>query len=446
VNKKIILLAISMISAASPAFGEVVSLREAITRALKNNHLLKAASLEEQSARAGVSISKSRYLPRVVLESGALLSNTPSGVFMMKLDEGRINPASDFAAGALNNPDPRADFRTALRLEQPLLDFGIATGVDLAAKDAEAAKASLEQAREQTGFRVYLAYLEVRRARAFQAIAAQALADAKEHSRLAQVRERDGVGLKSDLLRAVTEVSEAEQQLVSAQNDELLAKLRLNLVVGGPQGEALDINGTPVLAEPQGGQPELVALAQGSRADLAGAEKSLEKGALAVRQANNAFLPTVYASASYQVNDRNLPLGYDKDSWNVGVNLRWDLFDGSRRSLEKGRAELARQAAAELLENGRREVALQVAEGMLRRQEATARLGSARAAAQAAGEALRLVTVRFANGLSPMVELMDAEAALNRARANLVEVENADLKSVAQLYQAAGVFLKEVLR
>jgi outer membrane protein TolC len=446
VNKKALLLAISLVLAASPVFGEVVSLREAINRALNNNHLLKAAALDEQSARTGVAISKSRYLPRVALESGAQLSNTPSSVFMMKLDEGRINPASDFAAGALNNPDPRADFRTALRLEQPLLDFGIATGVDLAAKDAEAAKAGLEQAREQTAFRVYLAYLEVRRARAFRDIAEQALADAKEHSRLAQLRERDGVGLKSDQLRAVTEVAEAEQQLVSARNDELLARLRLNLVVGGPQGETLDIGEAPVLAEPQVGQPELVALAQRSRADLAGAEKALEKGALAVRQANNAFLPTLYASAGYQVNDRNLPLGYDKDSWNVGVNLRWDLFDGSRRSLEKGRAELARQAAAELLENGRREVALQVAEGMLRRQEATARLSSARAALQAAGESLRLVTVRFANGLSPMVELMDAEAALNRARANLVEVENADRRSVAQLYQAAGVFLKEVMR
>lgn len=444
-NKAVLRIACLLWAVAVPAFGETVSLKEAVQRALTNNHLLKAAALEEGAAREGVAGSKSRYLPRVSLESGALLSTTPSSVFMMKLDEGRINPASDFAAGKLNNPDPRGDFRTLLRLEQPLIDFNVATGVKLAEKDAETAQAALRQAREQVAFRVYLAYLEVRRARAFREIADQALADAREHLRLAQVRERDGVGLKSDQLRAATEVSEAEQALVTAQNEVQLARLRLNLVLGGPEGEALDIGGVPQLSDPDQRQ-DLAALALQSRPDLAVAEQAVQKGELAVRQAKNAYLPTVYASASYQVNDRDLPLGYDHDSWNVGVNLRWDIFDGTRRSHEKGRAELARQAAAEVLEDRRREVGLQVTEARLRRQEAAGRLVSARGALQAAQEGVRLVTLRFAGGLSSMVELMDAEATLNRSRANLVEVENAELRSAAQLYHAAGVLVTEVLR
>jgi outer membrane protein len=83
---------------------------------------------------------------------------------------------------------------------------------------------------------------------------------------------------------------------------------------------------------------------------------------------------------------------------------------------------------------------------VLRRQEAAGKLESARAAAQAAQEGVRLVTLRFQNGLSPMVELMDAEAALNRSKANLVEVENSCRRSAAQLYYAAGLFLKEVVK
>jgi outer membrane protein TolC len=222
--------------------------------------------------------------------------------------------------------------------------------------------------------------------------------------------------------------------------------MRLNLVVGGPQGEALDIGDTPGLAPPPAVQGELIALAQRSRPDLRGAEKAVQRGELGVRQAREAYLPTVYASAGYQVNDRDLPLGYDNDSWNVGVNLRWELFDGTRRSHEKEKAELSRQAAAARLENGRREVALQVTESVLHRQEAAGKLESARAAVQASQEGMRLVALRFQNGLSPMVELMDAEAALNRTKANLVEVENSDLRPAAQLYYTAGVFLTEVVR
>ncbi|HEY5514250.1 MAG TPA: TolC family protein [Geomonas sp.] len=449
-NKKFVMLIACLIATcAAPAFGEVVSLRDAITRALESNHLLKAATLEQGAAQEEVAASRSRYLPHLYLESGAALSNTPSSVFLMKLDEARINPDSDFAKDTLNHPGARGDFKSALKLEQPLLDFGISADVQLAAKEAEAAKVSLDLAREQVAFRVYNAYLDVRRAKAFRDVADQAVADAREHGRLAEVRERDGVGLKSDQLRTATALSEARQRLISASNDLLLARLRLNLVVGGKQGEALDIGELPGeatnLAELPS-QGDLLSLAQKNRPELRAAEKTVEKGELAVQQARNAYLPTIYASAAYQVNDRDLPLGYDNDSWSVGVMLRWELFDGNRRYHQKGKAELGRKASAARLENDRREVALQVTEAVLRRQEAAGKLESARAALQAAQEGVRLVGLRFENGLSPMVELMDAEAALNRSRANLVEVENSYLRSAAQIYFTAGVFMTEVLR
>ena len=446
-NNKIVLLAAALLFlGTAPAFGDAVTLREAIGRALQSNHLVKAAALGQGAAQEEVAASKGRYLPRVYLESGATLSNAPSKVFMMKLDEGRIDPNSDFAGDTLNHPSARGDFRSALALEQPLLDFGISTGVELAGKDAESAAVSLEASREEVAFRVYLAYLGVRKAQAFRDIADQAVANAREHCRLAGVREKDGIGLKSDQLRATTALSEAEQRLISSKNDLLLARLRLNLAAGGREGETLDISETPSVEEPLLSQGDLVTLAQKSRPDLKAAEKTVEKGELAVRQARNAYLPTIYASAGYQINDRDNPVGMDNDSWTVGVNLRWELFDGNRRSHEKQKAELLRQSAAAMLENDRREVSLQVTESVLRRQEAGLRLVSARDAVKAAQEGVRLITLRFQNGLSSMVELMDAEAALNRSRANLVEVENSYVGSTGELYYKAGVFLKEVMR
>lgn len=431
---------------AAPALGETVTLREAVDWALESNNLLKAASFQRGAAEQEVAVSKSRYLPRVQAESGVVLSNTPSSVFMMKLDEGRINPTSDFAADTLNNPSPRADFRSSVSLEQPLFDLGIGNGVRMADKGAQAADLSLQERREEVAFRVYLAYLGVRRAQAYRGIADQALANAKEHDRLAGLREKDGLGLKSDRLRTATALSEAEQRLVSAQNDLLLSRMRLNLAVGGEQGGALDIGELPAIPEPVLPQQDLVALAQRNRPDLKAAETSVQLGELAVRQAKDAYLPTVYARGAYQINDRDLPLGVDKDSWNLGVNLRWELFDGARRSHEKVKAELTRKAAAAVLENERREVALQVTESVLRRQEALLRLESARRGVQDAEEGVRLVALRFGNGLSPLVELMDAEAALNRSRASLVEVENNLLASTGEVYFRAGVFLKEVIQ
>lgn len=445
-GRYVALIALLVATLAAPAFAEVVTLREAVERALAQNHLLKAAFLERGAAEQELAASRSRYQPRISLESGALLSNTPSTVFMMKLDEGRISPAKDFAADALNKPSARGDFKTALTLEQPLIDFGISNGLALAGNGSEAAALTEQAKREEIAFRAYLAYLRVRKAQAYREVADQALLNAREHDRLSALREKDGIGLKSDRLRTATAVAEAEQRVITARNDLLLERLRLNLVVGGAQGEPLDVAELPKLLEPVQELEQLVALAQQNRPDLKLAEKSVQRGELGVRQAKNAYLPTLYARGSYQVNDRDLPLGADKDSWAVGVNLRWDLFDGGKRSHDRERAELSRQSAAELLENERREVGLQVTESVLRRQEARLKLQSAQAAVRDAEESRRLVTLRFGNGLSSLVEVMDAETALERARANLVEVENGFHAATGEIYFRSGVFVKEVLR
>lgn len=429
-----------------PVFGEAVTLREAIERALQSNHLLKAASLERRSAQEGISISRSRYLPRVQLQSGAVISNTPSKVFMMKLDEGRIDPESDFRPDSLNDPSPRGDFSTSIALEQPMFDPGISTGLQLARKDAETAGLALEARRDEIAYRVFLSYLAVRRAQAAREVADQAVASAREHLRLADLREQEGLGLKSDRLRTGTALSEAEQRLITAKNDLLIARMRLNLVVGGAQGGELDITELPALEDPALPEDVLVGLAQQSRSDLKTGRKLVERRELAVKQARDAWLPSLYGSATYQLNDRDRPLGRDNDSWSAGLNLRWEIFDGARRFHESRKAEFSRQAAAEMLENQSREVALQVTESVLRREEAGLKLETARAAVRAAEEGRRLVSLRFRNGLSTMAELMDVEAALNRARVNLVEVDTAYQGATAEVYYQSGVFLKEVMR
>jgi outer membrane protein len=440
-----VLVVMSSLLAGTTAFAETLTLREAIGRALKSNHLLQAAGLERRAAEEDVAVSRSRYLPTLSLQSGANLTTTPSRVFMMKLDEARINPETDFSRQTLNHPNPRGDFNTSLTLEQPLLDFGISTDAKIAGKNAESAALSLEARREETAFRVYLSYLQIRKAKAYADIADQAVADAKEHKRLAALRERDGIGLKSDELRAATELSEAEQRAVTAKNDLLLARMRLNLVIGGRAGDAVDITEIPALSGPSS-DVNLAPVAQVTRPELKIAQKTLEKGELGVRRAEVAYLPTIYGQASYQINDRDVPLGWDNDSWTVGVGLRWELFDGNRRRHEKNKAEFARDAAAALLEEERKEVALQVAESNLRRQEAGLKIDSARAALKAAEESMRLISLRFQNGLSTMVEVLDAESALNRCRANVVELENGLLAATGDVYYQSGIFLKEVMR
>jgi outer membrane protein len=422
-----------------------VSLKEAIRLSLSCNNLLKAAEQREMAARHGVAASRSRFLPRIFLDENYSASNAPTRVFMMKLDQGRFT-SNDFQIDRLNHPSSTGDFRTAFSLEQPLFDLGIVFGTELAIKEAEEQSLALQWRREEVAYQVFTSYLEVQRARALLAAAEKALSDAQEHRRLARVRKEAGTGLKSDELRAGTFLAEMEQHYITAKNNVVLAGMRLALVTGAAEGESLEtseyLSGMTLGREKE----DFVVVALANRKDLKELEKTAEKAKVGVSLAGSAFLPTLYGNASYQMNDRDLPFGRDNDSWIAGVNLRWELFDGLRRLDERARARSLESSARESLAYQQREVAFQVRESLLRLDESEKRLAVARSSLNDAEESVRLVTKRFSNSLATLVDVLDAQSALNRARASVVDNEAGYALAIARVWYSAGIFLQEVMK
>lgn len=441
----ILVLAALLAPAAAFADGGRVSLKEAITLALERNHLLKAAVFDHSAAEHGVAVNRSRYLPQIRLDETLSASNSPTRVFMMKLDEGRFTQ-NDFLINNLNDPASRMDFQTSFTLDQTLFDYNLVAGVEMAEKEAAARGFGLERRREDTALAVYSGYLEVQKARAFLDVAKQAVKDALEHERLARVRNNAGTGLKSDELRARTFCAEMEQQNISAKNAWALARLRLARVTGGKPGESLDISEEERAPVHIPGSDDLARSALENRKDLKEAGAILAKADAGVKAARGGYLPTLHATLAYQMNSHDIPAGRDNDAWMAGVNLRWEIFDGLRRRSEVARATAMRGSAAEHAEDYRSEVLLQVSEQSLKREEAAGRLEVARRTVQDAEEGVRLIGKRFDNSISTMVELLDAQAALNRSRALLVESESDFALATARLFNAAGILLREVMK
>jgi len=406
--------------------------------ALEQNHLLKAAQSEKSAVDAGVDAGRARYLPRLVLEEGGAYTNSPTRAFMMRLDEGRFTLAGD-----LNNPENSGDFRTALTLEQPLFDRRISDGLAMARKEQERAGTALEQRREDVALRTVTAFLELQKASVQLALAEAALADAAEHRRLARVRSENGVGLKSDELRARTFVAEMEQQLITAANNREIAALRLARVLGLGTGERAELKGEYRVPGTQS-RAELIESGLVARPELQGTVLGVEQAGIALEAADNAWQPTLYAAAVYQMNDRDIPFGRDNDSWLVGATLRWELYDGGLRRSGRDRAVSLKGAAEEYLREQREETALQISESYLRREEVGKRLEVARHALLEAEEGVRLVRKRYENSISLLVELLDAQTALNRARTEVAFLETEHAAAWARLQHAAGRLVKEM--
>jgi outer membrane protein TolC len=443
----LVIYAVLLLSVATAAAETVkLSLKDAINQALENNNQIKAAHFSSQAAQKGIAIAGSRYFPAIMFEETAVASNSPSSAFMMKLDESRFNPADFANPDSVNHPSTRHDFKTAVSVQQALFVPSLAPLKEMAVKDAQKSELEREAVRESVAFQVFYTYLEVQKAAAHQTATERAGADARENMRLATVRTANGVGLRSDELRSRTHLSSAEQQLITAQNNLALARMKLAQLIGLPDDTTYEITGfseqiaVPVMSD------QVISEALLNRVEIRQSHTDLEKSGAALALAKAEYLPTVGAFASYQLNAKDVPFSSDNDAWTAGVSLKWSIFDGFRSNSERKRALSGQSAAREMLESTTKEVKYQLRESYLRRAEADKRLEVVRNSVADAEETVRLLSKRYENSLATMVELLDAQTALNQARANLIESEAGSALAGGRVYVMTGTFVKEMLK
>lgn len=430
-----------LLSAQAANAGEPVSLKAAVQAALESNDMLKAEAARSEAARRQADYAKSSLYPKVVFEERFMRTDNPGYDFMTKINQGRFTGADLAGApGSFNKPEAINDFQTSLSVEYPLYVKKATLGYRMAGAEAEAVNLDAGRSRENITYEVYRAFLGALMAGAYLDTAMAAEHDAAEHLRLASVMEQSGVGLASDRLRAQVAVGEASRNRIKVENDVEIARRGLGLVMG------LDQPVEPTKEIIPNADPDINLLADAveSRADIRAMAARVENGETNVQFAAAGYSPNVALFGSWQANDHNMPLGMEGTSYRVGAALSWTIFDGAATAAQKAgaRAELAR--AESMFEGMKREARFRVAEASLRLKEARKSLVIAEAAVKAAEEGVRLIAMRYENGLAPMVALLDAQTALDKARSDAVRVRMELLMANGDLRHRAGTLLAEL--
>lgn len=421
--------------------GEGVDFPTAVSAALRHNALVVSAGYEAEAAREEARSVRGLYLPRLSFEERFLRTNVPAEAFALKLNEKRL-AASDFAdVRNFNEAPPINDFVATLSLEQPVFAPKAWLGRGLAAREAQARVLDLARRKEDVVFQVLSSYLDLQTAKEYREVAERGLSDAREHYRIAEAMENQGVGLASDRLRARVFLARAEAERVTAENRVSIARTALGLAMGEPGGTQVDaVAPVPPLPE-KGILAERIASLPRERSDLRAFSLRVENAARQVTFEKSGYLPTMGVSASYRIDGQDGPFSPDNRTWNVGVGLSWNLFDGLRREAAVAKAAAERSGARAYYKGSSDRAAFEVTQAWLAVEEADRRLEIARAAVDAAEEGTRLVKARYENQLARMIDLLDAQTALNGARADRVRAENDLLHSRARLEAASGTLL-----
>src|SRR5512139_2090260 len=419
---------------------ESVDFQQAVARALKANPSIAAAGFDYAAAQQQADAVRGRYLPELSFGLQFLRTDIPAEAFALTINQGKLQQSDFQDVNNFNNPPPRNDYITTFTLNQPIFVPQVYLGHKMARAEAEAKGLDLSRTKEDTVYKVLAAYLEVLTAKEYFSIAERGLSDAREHQRLAETAESAGTGLSSDVLRAKVSVASAEGGKVTAESRLELARRGLALAIDEGNALPVDAAGPPPEFPDEGSLEDLQA-AVAKRADLRAVSMRVANAGTGEDLRKSEYLPTLGLLGAYQLDAESNPFSVDNRSWKVGVGLTWNVFDGLRRESGVSRAASERRKAEEYYRGEKDQAAYQVAQAYLGIREAERRGEIARAAVEAAEEGVRLIRNRYESHIGRMIDVLDAQAALDRARAEAVKAENDVRQSRARLMYASGTLL-----
>ena len=305
------------------------------------------------------------------------------------------------------------------------VDLGDAIYRNLASRQlVKAAELGLESQRQDSILAAALGYFDLAKAQASVDVAQEAVTIAVDYAAQVQRAVEAGVAFKGDALRTQVQVEKNRLTLRQTQEQQRVAAARLgqtlHLESGGEliarDGEMVPLD----LVVTNAALDSLVAQAFSSRPELAQSRHLVE----AARDAKNGakygpLIPSVGAqifAGGLGGGKENGPntFGESEDyqftlGWRIGPG---GLFDRGRLRSADARLKIADLSSQRLLDEVRR----QVTESYVRWQSFGDQMSTARRAVQAADETMRLVRERKQFGVGAVLEDIQAEQDLTRAR------------------------------
>ena len=271
-------------------------------------------------------------------------------------------------------------------------------------------------------------------------IARGTLASREEALRLVTKRFEGGVVSELDLRQAESEAAVAaaavpnlEQQIVQRENE-------LSILLGRNPEDITRGRGIFESAIPEVpvGLPSTLLV---RRPDILAAEESLVAANARVGAARAAYFPRLFLTGLLGVESTDLSdwLNGGSRVWQIAGGLTAPIFTAGRLGAEVETATAQQQQALydylRTIQTGLREVEDSlIATRKIREQQA-----AQDRQVQALQRTLRLATLRYENGYSSFLEVLDAQRSLFSAELQQVQLQRARLGAIVNLYKALGV-------
>ncbi len=275
------------------------------------------------------------------------------------------------------------------------------------------------------------------------------LKEAETSLRATELRRRAGVSTIADVLQAKANTEEVRFNLVADRGSVEISRGRLATAVGWPANLSFDVAEEPEhlpLDRINRNIKNLIELAQRDRPELTAVRAAVKQREAELREAEAALWPSLVATGNVGwtgVNGKTQGVNIDGNQSNYygGLQLQIPIFEGMalRNEVHKARANLeAGRAALKLKEEL---VISDVWDAYYNFRTAGQQLETSESLLSSSKQSYEVSLARYKAGAADIVELLNAQSLLAKARAQQVKARTNLYTSYAELLHAIGAEL-----
>lgn len=394
-----------------------------IEEALRNNRDLRVAAQRVELARAQYGIQNAARLPTIAADGSATRQRVPSPA----------SPTENVSS---------TSYRAGLAVPAWEIDLWgrIGSLSEGALRNVESVEALQQFVRVGLISRIASGWLNLLEIDQSLDISRRTAVSRAESLRIVKLRFDAGVVSMVDVTQAETSLAQALAAIAQLQQRRGLQENALSVLAGrnpGPVQPTIALQAYPMPATLPAGIPSTLLT---RRPDIRAAELTLAATQNNVDAARKAFLPSISLTGFLGVVSPQLSELIDNDrvGYTVQPAITLPLFTGGRIESNLQAAEAQRRIAADEYARTTQAALREVEDALVSFQRLREQQVAVDRIVAASRERLRLVELRYVNGISGYFEVLDAQRQLFEAELQQSQILSGIYASVIELYRALG--------
>ncbi len=390
----------------------------------------------EESVRIGLENSKNIKISQAAVKIAESKITQASSYMLPQLSfnasYARLSDVKPFEVNVPISPNPIKiqdpilnNYNLQLSLQQPIFTgFKLSSLKNAAEFNKKSTEEEYQKEINEEAMNIHSAFWSLYKAEIILNLIKENLKSLEKH--LSDTRNflDNGLATKNDLLKLEVQYSNVELRKLEAANNLEIARAAFNKTIGvelsknttisadnSPQ-EMSEFNYNVILQE-----------ALNNRNEIKSLKSKIEAGNESITAAKSGWFPSVYLFGNFYYsnpNQRIMPLE-DKfnDTWDLGVSLKWNIWDWGNRSAQTTEAEQRVLTAETAMESVKEGIQLEVYKNYLQLKNEKEKVEVSRRSVNSAEENYRVTAEKYNEQLASSSELIDAEVYLLDAKVNL---------------------------